>query len=65
MNGNAATLFNASFSDVERRVPVVVEVVSGASILGRCYRADREAHDKKPDDHECLSGSTTKSALGN
>src|SRR5439155_13642059 len=60
MHSNATLLFKASFSDVERRVPVIIETMNDVSVLGCCNRADQEAHDDKPDNHECRSGSAIK-----
>src|SRR5438128_714842 len=62
-NGNATVLFNASFSDIDRCVLVVVETMNDVSVLGCCNRADQEAHDEKPDNHECRSGSAIKYRL--
>src|SRR5439155_17875380 len=63
MNSNATTLLNASFSDLKRRLAVVVKTMSEVSILRCCNRADDEAHDEKPDNHECRSGSAIKYRL--
>src|SRR6266550_1331106 len=63
MNSNATTLLNASFSDLKRRLAVVVKTMNDVSVLGCCNRADQEAHDEKPDNHECRSGSAIKYRL--
>src|SRR5437016_11563343 len=60
MNRNIIALFNGCFLDVERRVPVIIETMNDVSVLGCCNRADQEAHDEKPDNHECRSGSAIK-----
>src|SRR2546425_256659 len=48
---------------VERRLVVVVKTMNDVSVLGCCNRADQEAHDEKPDNHECRSGSAIKYRL--
>src|SRR5207237_173822 len=63
MNSNATTLLNASFSDLKRRLAVVVKTMNDVSVLGCSNRADQEAHDEKPDNHECRSGSAIKYRL--
>src|SRR5437016_13278062 len=63
MNRNIIALFNGCFLDIQRRVAVVVETMNDVSVLGCCNRADQEAHDEKPDNHECRSGSAIKYRL--
>src|SRR5207244_10783522 len=63
MNRNIIALFNGCFLDIQRRVPVIIETMNDVSVLGCCNRADQEAHDEKPDNHECRSGSAIKYRL--